>query len=93
MIYQAQVHAVLGAMAVDQKFRQRVWDAATDDNALRNVLDSYGAWGGLQIDQQAYDLIRTGMRSNCKDAVDAAYRAMNLAICPCWPCSGLSMPF
>lgn len=86
----AKVHAVVGAMIVDNVFRGRLFGG--DDAQKRGALRDYSRKTGMALEDSTIDfVVAEFFKSPCSSAIQTLLDQNQSAICPCWPCLQLTM--
>jgi hypothetical protein len=93
MTLSAQQQFIIGAMCIDENFREQLFAAgsvAPNERRIQilSLIQNYGAGKDVQVDPSVADNVMNIVASGspCRDAAEDAFQSVKADVCPCWPC-------
>ena len=89
----AQEYFIIGAMCIDEEFRNAVFATGdpyvqgTSEETLRGLLNEYGRSKEFVLNaDQLVPHVMAVVRGPCRLGTLEKMPAVKAALCPCWPC-------
>ena len=93
MTLSGQHQFIIGAMCIDEQFREQLFAAGSlapneRRNQILSLVQNYGSGKEVPIDPSVADNVMNvvAFGSPCRDAAAAAMQSVKADVCPCWPC-------